>query len=152
MNVAFQGSYGGEVLNLMRRYNANSEGNFNNTREMLNRWQSEANPGDGNTNRANRKSRGNNGRTSTWHIEDGSYLRLQNVSLGYSLPKSILDKLNMAKARIFLTGNNLYTWSDYTGYNPEVNLDSGDDQLTPGLDYGVYPLAKTYSLGINVSF
>ena len=152
LNVAFQGSHGGEVLNLLRRYIANGEGNFNNTRELLNRWQSEANPGDGNTNRANRKSRGNNGRTSTWHVEDGSYLRLQNVSLGYSLPKSILDKLNMAKARIYVTGNNLYTWSDYTGYNPEVNLDSGSDQLTPGLDYGVYPLAKTYSLGINVSF
>ncbi|WP_242156267.1 SusC/RagA family TonB-linked outer membrane protein [Aestuariivivens sediminis] len=152
LNVAFQGSYGGEVLNLMRRYNANSEGNFNNTREMLNRWQSEANPGDGNTNRANRKSRGNNGRTSTWHIEDGSYLRLQNVSLGYSLPGPIVEKLNISKARIYITGNNLYTWSDYTGYNPEVNLAGGSDQLTPGLDYGVYPLAKTYSLGINVSF
>ncbi len=152
LNVAFQGSYGGEVLNLLRRYIANGEGNFNNTTELLNRWQSEATPGDGNTNRANRKSRGNNGRTSTWHVEDGSYLRLQNVSLGYSLPKSILDMVNIYKTRVFITGNNLYTWSDYTGYNPEVNLAGGGDQLTPGLDYGVYPLAKTYSLGINVSF
>ena len=152
LNVAFQGSYGGEILNLSRRYIANGEGNFNNTRELLNRWQSVANPGDLNTNRANRKARGNNGRTSTWHVEDGSYLRLQNVSLGYSLPKSILEKLNISKARVYVSGNNLYTWSDYTGYNPEVNLAGGSDQLTPGLDYGVYPLAKTYSLGINVSF
>ena len=158
LNVAFQGTYGGEILNLSRRYIANGEGNFNNTRELLNRWQSESNPGDLNTNRANRKARGNNGRTSTWHVEDGSYLRLQNVSLGYSLSKSILDKLNISKARVFVTGNNIYTWSDYTGYNPEVNLASGgnrfsgNDQLTPGLDYGVYPLASTYSLGIIVSF
>ncbi len=150
--IALQGSEGGEILNLSRRYNANGEGNFNNTRELLNRWQSETNIGDGNTNRANRKAKGNNGRTSTWHVEDGSYLRLQNVSLGYSLPKPTLDKLGISRLRLYVSGNNLYTWSDYTGYNPEVNLDSGSDQLTPGLDYGVYPLAKTYSLGVNVSF
>lgn len=152
LNVAFQGSYGGEVLNLSRRYIANGEGNFNNTRELLNRWQSEANPGDGNTNRANRKASGNNGRTSTWHVEDGSYLRLQNVSLGYSLPNSTIERLGLSKLRLYISGNNLNTWTNYTGYNPEVNLRGGGNQLTPGLDYGVYPLASTYSLGINVSF
>ena len=152
LNVAFQGSYGGEILNLSRRYIANGEGNFNNTRELLNRWQSASNSGNLNANRANRKAKGNNGRTSTWHIEDSSYLRLQNVSLGYYIPESLLEKLNISKARVYVSGNNLYTWSDYTGYNPEVNLADGNDQLTPGLDYGVYPLAKTYSLGINVSF
>lgn len=151
LNVAFQGSYGGEILNLQRRYIANSEGNFNNMRIMLDRWQSSDNPGNLQINRANRKSRGNNGRTSTWHIEDGSYLRLQNVSLGYSLPRSVLDKLNISKLRLFVSGNNLYTWTDYTGYNPEVNL-RDDNQLTPGLDYGTYPLAKTYSFGMNLSF
>jgi TonB-linked SusC/RagA family outer membrane protein len=152
LNVAFQGTYGGEILNLSRRYIANSEGNFNNTREMLNRWQSEANPGDGNTNRANRKAQGNNGRTSTWHIEDGSYLRLQNLSFGYSLPKLYVKKIGFSNVRVYLSGNNLYTWSNYTGYNPEVSGASGSGQLTPGLDYGVYPLAKTYSLGFNASF
>ncbi len=140
-----------EVLNLLRRYSANSEGNFNNTTEMLNRYQSPINPGDGNTNRANRKSQGNNSRISTWHVEDGSYLRLQNVSLGYSLPKSVLEKLNFDKIRIYATGNNIYTWTRFTGYNPEVNKNSGT-QLTPGVDYGTYPLATTYSLGINLSF
>lgn len=152
LNIAFQGSYGGEIMNLSRRYNANGEGNFNNTREMLNRWRSEANPGDGNTNRANRKPQGNNGRTSTWHIEDGSYLRLQNLSLGYSLPNSLIERLGISKARLYISGNNLYTWSDYTGYNPEVNSASRGNQLTPGLDYGVYPLATTYSFGFNLSF
>ena len=152
LNMAFQGSYGGEILNLQRRYIANSEGNFNNMAFMVNRWQSESNPGNLQINRANRKASGNNGRTSTWHIEDGSYLRLQNVSLGYSFSKSITNALNIDKLRLYVVGNNIYTWSDYTGYNPEVNLAGGGDQLTPGLDYGVYPLASTYSVGLNVSF
>lgn len=151
-SIAFQGSYGGEVLNLARRYNANGEGNANNTTELLDRWQSESNPGDGDTNRANRKATGNNGRTSTFHIEDGSYLRLQNVSFGFSLPKSVIDNLKISKARFYLSANNLHTWAKYSGYNPEVNSAGGGNQLSPGLDYGVYPLATSYSLGINVSF
>ncbi|MBL4561901.1 MAG: TonB-dependent receptor [Labilibaculum sp.] len=150
LNIALQGSYGSEILNLQRRYIANGEGNFNNTRELLNRWRSEANPGDGNTNRANRKSKGNNGRTSTWHIEDGSYLRLQSISLGYTLPQRIVEKIKFSKIRVFATGNNLYTWTNYSGFNPEVNREG--NQLTPGLDYGTYPLATTISLGINLSF
>ncbi len=117
---------------------------------MLNRWQSVTNPGDGNTNRATRKQ-GNNSLISTWHVEDGSYLRLQNVSLGYTLPKWALEKLKFDKIRIYATGNNIYTWTRYTGYNPEVNKNA-TTQLTPGVDYGTYPLATTYSLGINLSF
>lgn len=150
LQIALQGSYGAEIMNLQRRYIANGEGNFNNTREMLNRWRSESNPGDGNTNRANRKSKGNNGRTSTWHIEDGSYIRLQSVSIGYTLPQKLVEKINFSKVRVFATGNNLYTWSKYSGFNPEVNREG--NQLTPGLDYGTYPLATTISLGINLSF
>ena len=152
LSIAFQGSQGGEVLNLSRRYIVNGEGNANNTTEMLDRWQSENNPGNGDLNRANRKASGNNGRTSTFHIEDGSYLRLQNLSFGFSLPKSAIDKLKISKARIYLSANNLYTWTKYKGYNPEVNSAGGSNQLSPGLDYGVYPLAKTYSLGVNLSF
>lgn len=151
LNIAFQGSYGGEILNLSRRYLNAGEGNFNNTTEVLNRWRSESNPGNGEIHRANRKASGNNARGSTFHMEDGSYLRLQNVSLGYSLPQAVLEKLNISKLRVYVTGNNLHTWTNYTGYNPEVNLRSGN-QLAPGVDYGVYPLATTYSLGVNVSF
>lgn len=151
LNIALNGSYGGEILNLSRRYLNAGEGNFNNTTEVLNRWRSESDPGNGNIHRANRKASGNNARGSTFHLEDASYLRLQNVSLGYSFPQSTLEKLNISKLRIYITGNNIHTWTDYTGYNPEVNL-RDDNQLIPGVDYGVYPLATTYSLGLNVSF
>ncbi|NBC24624.1 MAG: SusC/RagA family protein, partial [Bacteroidetes bacterium] len=151
LNFTLQGVQGNEILNLNRRYIANMEGNFNNTTEALNRWQSEDNQGDGNTNRANRKTKGNNGRTSTWHLEDGSYFRLQNVTLGYTLPQSFTKKFNIQSLRIYAIGQNLMTWTDYTGYNPEVNLYDGD-ALTPGVDYGTYPLARTISFGLNVVF
>lgn len=148
--IAFQGVHGNEILNLNRRYLASVEGNVNMMTLTLNRWQSAENPGDGNTNRANRKATGNNGRTSTWHLEDGSYLRLQNIALGYTLPVQWTKKFYVEKLRIYVSAQNLYTWTDYTGYNPEVSLKTS--ALTPGVDYGTYPLAKTFMVGLNVTF
>lgn len=151
LSVTFQGVHGNEILNLSRRYIANGEGNFNNTTELLNRYRSEEDPGNGNVNRANRKSQGDNGRTSTWHVEDGSYLRLQNAYLGYNLPGSLLNKMNINTAKVYLSVTNLVTWTNYSGYNPEVSQNS-QGSLARGLDYGNYPLPKTFTIGINLSF
>lgn len=151
LSVSFQGVYGNKILNLSKRYIDNMEGNINNMTEALNRFVSVDNPGNGKVNRATRKQTGNNGTISTWHLEDGSYLRLQNVTLSYNLPKNWTGKLKMQSMRIYLSGQNLATITKYTGYNPEVN-NSNSDQLTPGLDYGSYPLSKTYSFGLNFSF
>lgn len=148
--VAFQGVYGNEILNLNRRYLDNMEGNTNGTTAAFNRWKSPTEIGDGNTNRANRKQTGNNSRTSTWHIEDGSYLRLQNIALGYTLPAKWTRKFYVEKLRIYVSAQNLVTWTDYSGYNPEVS--NRTSALTPGEDYGTYPLAKTYMVGLNVTF
>lgn len=148
--VAFQGVCGNEILNLNRRYLDNMEGNTNGTRAALNRWKSATDIGDGNTNRANRKQTGNNSRTSTWHIEDGSYLRLQNIALGYTLPEKWTQKFFVQKLRVYLSAQNLFTWTEYSGYNPEVSGSSS--ALTPGEDYGTYPLAKTYMVGLNITF
>ena len=151
LSFNIQGVQGNEILHLLRRYNYNMEGNFNNSTVALNRWISEDNPGDGNTNRANRKSTGNNARTSTWHIEDGSYIRLQNVTLGYRLPKSLTSKIKIDEARVYITGQNLLTITGFTGYNPEVNL-YDNNALTPGVDYGTYPLPRTVTMGLNINF
>ena len=148
---SLQGAQGFEIVNLQNRYINSMEGNFNNTTDALNRWQSESAPGNGAVNRANRKAKGNNGRTSSRQVEDGSYVRLQNVTLGYSLSSMLLKRLTISSARIFLTAQNLHTWTSYTGYNPEVNLYAGD-ALTPGIDYGTYPLNKTISVGLNLTF
>ena len=141
----FQGVYGNEILNLERRYLLNMEGSSNMMKESLQRFPY------GELNKATRKSTGNNGScTSTFHIEDGSYLRLQNLSLGYTLPKAWLSRAGIKNLRVYVQGTNLFTWTKYTGYNPEVNKRS-DDALRPGEDYCSYPLSRTVTFGLNFS-
>lgn len=150
MDFNFQGVYGNKILNLNRRYIDNMEGNVNGTKVALDRWKSPENPGSGWVNRANRKQTGSNGRTSTWHLEDGSYLRLQNLALGYTLPRAFTQKFKVEKMRVYVSGQNLFTITDYSGYNPEVNARPSQN-LTPGEDYGTYPLARTYMFGLNIT-
>ena len=139
----FQGVYGNEILNLERRYLLNMEGSSNMMKESLQRFPY------GNLNKATRKSTGNNGScSSTFHIEDGSYLRLQNLSLGWTMPSKWFHRTGIKKLRIYVQGNNLFTFTKYTGYNPEVNKNSGD-ALRPGEDYCSYPLSRTFSVGVN---
>ncbi|HEX5651569.1 MAG TPA: TonB-dependent receptor [Chitinophagaceae bacterium] len=90
----------------------------------------------------------------SWAIEDGSFLRLNNITLGYSLPKSLISKVRMTKFRIYATVYNAFLWTKYTGYDPEVSAtrSSSYTALTPGVDYSGYPKARTYTLGVNVNF
>ncbi len=149
LNVALQGVYGNKILNLSRRYFANKEGNMNNMVSSLDRWVSESNPGSGQDVRANRVAKGSNGTTSTWHIEDGSYLRIRNIALGYTFPADLVKKIALTKVRIYVAMQNPFTFTKYTGYNPEVTNRSA--ATTNGEDYGVYPTAKTTSIGINIT-
>lgn len=150
-SFAFQGVYGNEILNLSRRYFYNHEGNMNNYKGALNRWRSESDPGSGMNVRANRVSKGQNGTTSTWHVEDGSYLRLKNITLGYTLPKKWTNKAYIETARVYISGQNVFTITDYEGYNPEVS-NRRSEATRAGEDYGVYPLARTISVGVNLTF
>lgn len=139
----FQGVYGNEILNLERRYLCNMEASFNMMKEALNRFPY------GELNRATRKSTGNNGAcTSTFHLEDGSYLRLQTLSLGYTFPNRWLQKAKVSNLRLYLQGSNLFTLTNYTGYNPEVNK-RASDALTPGEDYCSYPVPRTFTVGLS---
>ncbi len=139
----FQGVYGNEILNLERRYLCNMEASFNMMRESLQRFPY------GELNRATRKSTGNNGAcTSTFHIEDGSYLRLQTLSLGYTFPNRWLQKAKITNLRLYVQGSNLFTFTNYTGYNPEVNR-RADDALRPGEDYCSYPIPRTFTVGLS---
>ena len=83
-------------------------------------------------------------------IEDGSYLRFTNITLGYRVPKKVLGKINVSDLRFYITAHNPFTITKYSGYNPEVS--SATDPLTPGIDYGGYPVNKSIVFGINVNF
>jgi TonB-linked SusC/RagA family outer membrane protein len=85
---------------------------------------------------------------STYAVEDGSFLRLQNITLGYNMPKDIASKLYMSKLRVYLTAQNLITLSNYSGMDPEVSV--RHSALSQGFDFSAYPRAKTISLGVNL--
>lgn len=86
---------------------------------------------------------------SDFWVEDGSYVRIKNIQLGYTLPESTLEKIGVSKLRIYATVNNLYTFTDYQGYDP--NISSGDP-LSAGIDIGYYPQARSYIVGLNINF
>jgi len=86
----------------------------------------------------------------SWAIEDGSFLRINNVTVGYSLPVKKLAGLKMSKLRFYFTGNNLALFTSYTGYDPEVSV--RNSPLTQGLDYSAYPKSRTFIFGINATF
>ena len=83
-------------------------------------------------------------------IEDGSYLRLKTVTLGYTFPKTLIAKAKLSNARVYLAAQNLWTWTSYSGYDPEVSI--RNSALTPGLDFSSYPRAFTLSFGVNLGF
>lgn len=147
LGIALQGVYGNKILNLSRRYFDNHEGNMNNYAAADNYWRSETDPGSGWDVRANRVSKGQNGTTSTWNIEDGSYLRIRNISLGYTIPESLAKRINVTNAKIYVSIQNPVTFTNYSGYNPEVSNRS--EVTTNGEDYGVYPVSRTFSIGLN---
>lgn len=84
------------------------------------------------------------------YVEDGSYLKLKTISVGYSIPKKMLKTLKLKECRIYASGHNLYTWTQYSGYDPEVSVKSST--LTPNLDYSAYPQSTTIMGGIEVKF
>ena len=145
-----QGVEGNEVLNLTRRHMGNGEANYNSYSEWNNRWRSESQPGNGLIPRANRGGGNSNNRPSDYQVEDASYLRLRNVTLAYNFPESALgDKIN--NLRVYLSGTNLFTKTDYLGFNPEVN-NQDDNTNVQGEDYGAYPLSSVITFGLNAKF
>lgn len=85
------------------------------------------------------------------YVEDGSFLRLSSVSLGYTFSEDIIKSLHLKRLRLFLQGQNLYTWTNYRGYNPDVSV-GRQGALTPNLDWSAYPQSVTIMAGINISF
>jgi len=87
----------------------------------------------------------------SWAVEDGSYLRFNNITFGYTLPRKILEKAKIANFRVYATVNNLATLTGYSGYDPDVTA-RRSDPLTPGVDFAAYPRSRTWVFGVNVTF
>lgn len=149
LSVFFQWSYGNDILNANRLF---FESGFNKTRD-LNQYASYADrwtPENPTSNIPVASSSASNKVFSSRIIEDGSFLRLKTVTLGYSLPDKVIKKWRMEQARVYVAGQNLWTWTGYSGYDPEVSIREG--ALTPGLDFSAYPRAWSVSFGVNIGF
>lgn len=151
LTIVADGIQGNEVFNIAGRFLTNLEGNQNQAASALNRWRSVDQPGDGVTPRANRVTSGNNNIESTRWLEDGSFIRIQNVTLGYNFSPEVIQNSPFSSLRLYGAVSNLAYFTEYTGYNPEVSLEGGDP-LSPGEDYGSYPLSRRFTIGVKVGF
>jgi len=122
----------------------------NKFRRALDRWQQ---PGDI-TNEPRASFDGNSGadRISSRYFEDGSYVRLQEVTLGYRLPARIAGALRLGEGRVYVSGRNLHTWTKYTGYSPDVNSDGSDSNTALATEFYAYPPARSFTIGISGAF
>lgn len=138
------GTYGNEIFNGMFR---NDLRMTNLPASILDRW-----TGEGTSDSRPRftwTDTNNNNRISDLYIEDGSYARLKNIQIGYNLPKNLLESIHVSKWRIYISAENLYTLTNYTGADPEIGALSSFDI---GIDRGIYPQARTFRLGTTVTF
>jgi len=114
---------------------------------LLDRWDSVANPGGKFPKVVNAPVV----QVQDTYIENGSYIRLKNITLGYNLPKAIASKVRAKQIRLYLSAQNLLTITQYKGLDPEVNF-YDQNNLQPGIDYGVYPNNRTFQTGLNITF
>ena len=150
--VSMNGSQGNEVLDGQDYYLFNMEASGNQYAVVDNRFRSESDPGNGWVYKASRGgTQSNSTRLSTFYIQDGSFLRITNITLGYNVKPEALQKMKLSAFRIYMGVDNAFTFTKYLGYNPEVDYNDGAN-LTPGVDYGKYPLMRSYNLGVKVTF
>jgi TonB-linked SusC/RagA family outer membrane protein len=148
LNTFFDFSQGQEVFNLMRLYSNDGGLNADNKmRHALRRWQK---PGDV-TDEPRASWDGTSGAylLSDRFVEDGSYVRLSEVTLGYRLPNSIASRARLSDARLYVSGRNLKLWTDYSGIDPDVNSEGSSSNTALGIDFYPYPRARTISIGIS---
>lgn len=167
LTIFFSGSYGNDVINYSRRFLEDVRANNNLLKCAANYAQigviDQNLSADDYRNlyvtnststllpRISASSTNANNRMSDLYVEDGSYIRLQNISLAYTLPKRLIRPLKLQNVKVYMNLQNVYTWTKYDGYDPEVGAMYGDALMT-GLDYGRYPSPRIYTFGLNVQF
>jgi hypothetical protein len=149
LNLFFQWSYGNNLYNanrLLLEGNSNGFHGINQYASYANRWSPE------NQTNENYRTRGQGfiGYFSSKNLEDGSYLRLKTAALAYSLPARLIKKLYLSNLTVDVSAQNLITWTNYSGLDPEVSV--ANNVLQPGYDFSGYPQAKTIVFGLKASF
>lgn len=144
LNIFLIGVQGNDILNVGRYLTEG--GNDGLSTALLNRWT----PTNENTNVPGHNILGDQRNSSRW-VEDGSYVRIKNITLGYNLPSRIANALKISSAKIYFTGTNLLTFTDYSGFDPESNSSVGIDTFS-GVDVASYPWQKKYTLGLDIKF
>ena len=145
----FQGVFGNEILNLIRRDIEGMAGLANQSVRVIDR----SRPGmpDDEVPRATSPDPNSNRRVSSRFIEDGTFVRLKNVSLGYTFPKKWMRRVKIQSMRAYISAQNLQTWTNYSGYDPEIGS-YNQNPLINGVENGRYPISRAYTAGINVNF
>ncbi|MBC6606592.1 TonB-dependent receptor [Hymenobacter sp. BT188] len=143
----FQFQYGNEIYNSTRSFAEGMNGQFGQLAAVRDRWTA-TNPST-TMPRAAQGDPNNNRRTSTRFLEDGSYVRLKTLTLGYNIPEGITKLARLQTARIYVSGQNLLTFTDYSGLDPEINTFSGSN-TSLGTDFLTFPQARTVQVGINL--
>ena len=155
LNVFFQGVQGNQILNATRILTESMALVMNQSASVLRRWQK---AGDITDIPRSTPTSWANSNPSTRYLEDGSFVRLKALTLGYTLPEAALSKLKMSRCFVYFTGENLLTFTRYTGFDPEVSAFSGNGEsaknqnIAPGVDFGTYPQSRDFILGVNISF
>ena len=141
LNVFFQGVSGADIFDATYRQDIAS-GNY--PTWILSRW-----TGEGTSNKVPILKQGDskNWVISDIYIQDGSYFRLKNITLGYTLPQNLTRRIAIDRFRVYVRAENLFTWTKYWGFDPEI----GTSSTSLGVDYGVYPQARTWTVGFNIS-
>ncbi|MCX2742271.1 TonB-dependent receptor [Mangrovivirga sp. M17] len=150
-SASFMGSQGNEIANIMTYYYGGSDVVDNNLLKSRvdNAW---TGPGTTNTTPRLTESVTQNDWFSDRYIEDGSFLRLRNIQLGYTLPDQMTNKVKLSSVRFYVSADNLLTFTDYSGFDPEVGLAFNGDPFGNGVDLGNYPQARTIIFGTNIKF
>jgi len=145
ISLFIQGAYGHDIFNGIKRHDLQTT---NLPAYFLERW-----TGEGSTNSMPRYSwddpNGNYTRISDVYVEKGSYARIRNLQIGYNIPAAAAKYVGLSKARVYVSGDNLHTWTNYRGFDPEIGASSA---LNIGIDRGVYPQARTFRAGVNLTF
>lgn len=144
LNILLQGSVGNDIYNVSRMETEGMYDGKNQSTKVLDRWRV---PGQ----ITNVPKAGWNIKNSSYFVEDGSYLRVKSVSLSYDVPHKIISKLGINRLQPYFTASNLLTWTSYSGMDPEVNQ-YGNNGAVQGIDWGTYPLNRSFVFGLKLEF